>query len=327
MRNLLAPPPHGGDLVLQTLEDLGIDLILSIPGSQVLPMWDNLGRHRSLRLVVPRSERAGALMAEGYGRSVGYPAVLMNTLGPGVANELVGLGSALLSHAPVLAVGPFQPPWKRKRIQEVFQGLDSPAYLDGAVKCTRVVEELEEIPRALTFAYRECLKSPAGPVRVDISYPLLFARAGVRNHRAPQPLPPSRREAPLIYVQETKNWNDAGLYRHLSESCKERIAPDAVAAPLWPGINEPGFALPFALGAKLAFPRALVVVATSEAHLVGNLDTLAVAAGEGISLQLVGRSPRLARIADAFGVRFTRYSSPRSAPPVQKEGLAVFSLS
>lgn len=324
MRTPFSPPLRGGDLVLQTLDDLGLDLILSLPGSQVLPMWNNLGRRRSLRLVVPRSERAAAFMAEGYARTAGYPAVLMNTLGPGVANELGGLTSALLSRAPVLAVAPFQPPWKRKRMREVFQGLDSTAYFGGAVKRALVVDEAGQIPLVLTSAYRECLRSPAGPVRVDISYPLLFARAEARNHRASGSRPLPRGRKPLIFVQEAKRWDDGGLYRRLWDRYKEGIVSPAVTPPLWPGVGEPGFALPFALGAKLAFPRARVAVATSQEWVVQNLDTLAVAAGEEISLQLLGPSPRLARIAGAFGVPFTRYSSRRTLPPIPQEGLALF---
>ena len=98
--------PTGAQRTVARLEAHGVRLVISIPGSQVLPLWDALDRAEGIELLVPRSERSAGFIAEGYGLAKGMPAVVANTLGPGVANEAVALASAKLSESPVLYLAP-----------------------------------------------------------------------------------------------------------------------------------------------------------------------------------------------------------------------------
>ena len=130
----------GGAVVATALEELGVRHVFSLPGSQVLPRWDAIDRHTQIEIVVPRTERSGAFMAEGYAQASGGPSLVMSTLGPGVANELVGLRSAQLSQAAVVSLGPYHPQAKRPRLRDVFQGLDHPSFVTGACKWNLVVD-------------------------------------------------------------------------------------------------------------------------------------------------------------------------------------------
>lgn len=256
MRGVRSVRRTGGQIVGATLADMGVGLVLSLPGSQVLPIWDGLD---VVDVVVPRTERHAAFMAEGYARAARVPAVLMSTLGPGVANELVGLRSARRSRTPVVCVAPWQPPWKRPRIPEVFQGLDQPAFFADVCKAGWVVDDASEIPNALEAAFAAATAEPAGPVRVDVAFPLLFRR---HRHsgtgRCRQVSPKSGSEA--IRVRETGDSED-----------------------VWaPGIDRPGFALPFALGVKLAHPNARVTVETTPEWVTANLGVLVLADSLGV---------------------------------------------
>lgn len=271
----------GGQIVAERLHAAGVELVVTLPGSQTLPIAD-AAASAGLRIVVPRHERHGAYLAEGYGRARGVPALLLDTLGPGVANELVALESARASATPVVCVAPFQPPRKRARMAEVFQGLDHPRFFAGVVKEQLLVDDAADLESALDRALDACLAAPRGPVRVDISFPLLFGRkllrgGGSRRRR----LAPSPRPA-LLVVDPTGALEAPG----------QRLAP---------GLGVPGAHASFALGAKLAWPDVPALLAVSAAELAASLDALAVAALHDVPVLLAGDGAR--RIATLLGAR------------------------
>lgn len=295
----------GGEAVAAWVQAAGLRHVFSIPGSQVLPIWDGLAGP-SPRLIVPRNERTAAFLAEGYGLAAGVPAVLMNTLGPGVANELIGIVSAHRSHAPVLAIAPWQPPRKRQRLAEVFQGLDHPHYFQGSCKWIGVVDERAELRSRLDNALAECLEPPTGPARVEIAFPLLFQRG-----RAPQtpvrPIPAAAQPAHIIVAETAAEVANA-------VATAGADAADARVRAFAPGIDECGFALPVALGALLAVPTAAVEVYTTAATAAAQLDTLVLARELGLGVSVSGTpDPVLAGTAPVLGLRLdTTNGTPRA---------------
>jgi len=249
--------------------------------------------------VVPRTERHGAFMAEGYGRAAGFPAVLLSTLGPGVANELVGLHSARQSGAPVLCVTPSQPANKISRIRDVFQGLDHGRFLEGACKGCHHVEDGDRLRATLEAAVAECMSSPSGPVRVDVAFPLLFhRRLGLlrRGRAAVRPVVGTD----VVVVRDPSV--PVGVVHDLAGLGSARV--------LAPGIDSPGIGLPFALGAKLACPDAPVVVVIASDLILEQLDTFAVARLHGVPVRVVGEGH--GRLADLFGVQVAAELEPLS---------------
>lgn len=113
----------GGEELVDALVQAGIDTVYSIPGAQLLSVWDAIGRRNDIQLIVPRSEWEGVELAIKYFQKHGKPAVVMNTVGPGVVNELPALFTAQLYKATVICISPAQPEYKRRRIDRVFQGL------------------------------------------------------------------------------------------------------------------------------------------------------------------------------------------------------------
>jgi thiamine pyrophosphate-dependent acetolactate synthase large subunit-like protein len=113
----------GGEELVDALVQAGIDTVYSIPGAQLLSVWDAIGRRNDIQLIVPRSEWQGVELAIKYFQKHGKPAVVMNTVGPGVVNELPALFMAQLHKATVICISPAQPEYKRRRIDRVFQGL------------------------------------------------------------------------------------------------------------------------------------------------------------------------------------------------------------
>ncbi len=261
----------GGEIVARRLAAAGLDLLVSVPGSQTLPIAD-AARGAGLRLVVPRHERHGAYLAEGYGQARGVPAVLMDTLGPGVANELVALESARASATPMLCVAPFQPPRKRARVAEVFQGLDHPAFFAGVAKQQFVIDDDAELERDLERALEACLAAPRGPVRVDVAFPLLFRRKLLRAGAPPARTRLAPADRPRFVLV------DASGSSVLAATDADRLAP---------GLPVPGAHASFALGAKLAWPDVPIAVVVGADGLRAGLDALAVATLHDVPVLLV----------------------------------------
>ena len=290
----------GGEMLARTLESLGVRLVLSIPGSQVLPVLDATPvRSGSMTLVVPRSERSAAFMAEGFGKSSGMPAVVLSTLGPGTANELPGIHSAAGSRAPVLSVTPFQPPQKRGRMAEVFQGLDQPSFFREPCKRCFLVESRSDMHPTLAAAFEACTSHPQGPVHVDVSFPILFSFGWFVN-------PPGR-------LRETRA---AGPKRIVvsAESTSARAASQH-AGVIRPG--EAGGIVPFSLGVLLAAPESTVITETGIDALEQSLGTLATARTLGLVPRIAayGRASRARALAKAFGFPLEKAKSKGEPRP------------
>jgi thiamine pyrophosphate-dependent acetolactate synthase large subunit-like protein len=284
---------RGGTFVTEVLRALGIRQVFSVPGMQILSILDALPG-AGIRLVVGRSERDATFFAEGYGHAAERPAVVMNTLGPGIANEMIGMESARRSGAPVLFVSPGHPPHKQKRLGAVFQGFDQQTFLAEIAKRAWVVGDAGELRQKLEAAYAECVCAPRGPVRVEVSFPILFERHAFGSPPAVQRDDVAHSRAP-IFVYEARP--PAGSVRPVAigprpETCRE----------LWPGV--PGHGVPFAVGARLADDHAPTIAFTSADLLIENVGSVSVAISEGLEVRIVDAAsspdPRLGRLANLF---------------------------
>ncbi len=100
------PPkrPNQADCIAQALAGAGVSLAFGVPGGEVLTLIEALGA-AGIRFVTSRHENAGGFMAEGVFRVDGAPAVLVATLGPGVANAVNVAAHALQDAVPLIILG------------------------------------------------------------------------------------------------------------------------------------------------------------------------------------------------------------------------------
>ena len=97
-----ALPRNGGDLLVEVLGSLGIDVAFGVVSVHNLPLVDALA-HR-LRWVPTRSEAASVNAADGYARVRGTPGCAVTSTGTGAANAAGALVEALTAGSPVLHV-------------------------------------------------------------------------------------------------------------------------------------------------------------------------------------------------------------------------------
>ena len=67
----------GAEIVFKALEDQKVDYIFGYPGGAVLPIYDELKNHKSIKHILARHEQGAGHAAEGYARSSGKPGILL----------------------------------------------------------------------------------------------------------------------------------------------------------------------------------------------------------------------------------------------------------
>ena len=69
----------GAEIVFKCLEDQKVEYIFGYPGGAVLPIYDELKNHSSIKHILVRHEQGAGHAAEGYARSSGKPGVVLVT--------------------------------------------------------------------------------------------------------------------------------------------------------------------------------------------------------------------------------------------------------
>src|SRR3954470_9845554 len=111
---------HGGTLAAGALQDAGVDVVFTLSGGHIFPLYDGCVA-AGIRLVDPRHEQTAGFAAEGWAKVTRRPGVAALTAGPGVTNGMSALASAQQSHSPMLVLGGRAPAfrWGQGSLQEI----------------------------------------------------------------------------------------------------------------------------------------------------------------------------------------------------------------
>ena len=91
----------GGQIVIQTLHDLGVQTIFSVSGNQILPIYDAAGES-GLRMIHMRHESAAAYAATASAEVRNQPGTLLVSAGPAFVAALAGVTAAKSLEVPLL---------------------------------------------------------------------------------------------------------------------------------------------------------------------------------------------------------------------------------
>ena len=130
-------------------------------------MYDAIdGRDGAIRHIGVRDERSAAYAADAYARLTGRVGVCDATAGPGAAKLPSGLGEALNSSIPVLAIVSELPSSTEARRYRgaTSQGMDQAALLAPVTKWLATVRRQEDLASLVRRAFREATTGRPGPV-------------------------------------------------------------------------------------------------------------------------------------------------------------------
>lgn len=195
---------HGGNVLVELLVAHGVDTVFGLPGGQTAAVYDAIDRRpREIRHVGVRDERSAAYAADAYARLTGKVGVCDATTGPGTAKLPSGLGEALNSSVPVLAIVSELPSSTEARRYRgaTSQGMDQEALLAPVTKWLATVRRQEDLAPLVRRAFREATTGRPGPVALVLPQEVLdgpapAGAAGEDPHSARFGTWPSVRTAP-----------------------------------------------------------------------------------------------------------------------------------
>jgi acetolactate synthase-1/2/3 large subunit len=157
----------GAQIVVNYLEDEGVEHIWGYPGGAVLPIYDALDTDaKELNHILVRHEQAAVHAADGYARSTGKPGVALVTSGPGATNAITGIATAYMDSIPMVCITG-QVPTALIGL-DAFQEIDTVGITRPIVKHNFLVKDVDDLAETLKKAFYLATTGRPGPVVVDI---------------------------------------------------------------------------------------------------------------------------------------------------------------
>jgi acetolactate synthase I/II/III large subunit len=164
----------GAEIVFKCLKDQDVEFIFGYPGGAVLPIYDELKNHSSIKHILVRHEQGAGHAAEGYARSSGKPGVVLVTSGPGATNVVTALTDAYMDSVPLVCISGQVP--THLIGTDAFQECDTTGITRPCTKHNWLVKDIKDLPKILHEAFHVATTGRPGPVLVDIPKDIQFAK-------------------------------------------------------------------------------------------------------------------------------------------------------
>ncbi len=164
---------RGADIVARSLQRLGCRHVFTLSGNHIMSIFD-AALDAGLDLVHVRHEAAAVHMADAWGRLTGEAGVALVTGGPGHANAVGALYTALAAESPMVLLSGHAATWELGRggFQEIRQA-DMAA---PVTKASWTADSAATLGRDIGEAIRVATTGRPGPVHLSLPSDLLEAR-------------------------------------------------------------------------------------------------------------------------------------------------------
>lgn len=173
---------RGADIVAQSLARLGHRTVFTLSGNHIMSIFD-AAIEAKLELIHTRHEAAAVHMADAWGRLTGEPGVAMVTGGPGHANAVGALFTALSAESPMVLLSGHAATWELGRggFQEIRQADMAAPVAKASWTATSAATLGEELGEALRIAK----SGRPGPVHLSLPSDLLDEKVEANAIRWP----------------------------------------------------------------------------------------------------------------------------------------------
>jgi len=164
---------RGADVLAQALADAGVRHLFSLSGNQIMPVYD-AAPEAGLSIVHVRHEGAAVHMADAWGRLTGEPGVALVTGGPGHANAVGALYTALAAESPLVLLSGHAPLSELGR--GAFQEMAQADLAAPVTKSSWTASDPAGLAVDITRALRLARSGRPGPVHVSLPFDVLEAK-------------------------------------------------------------------------------------------------------------------------------------------------------
>jgi acetolactate synthase-1/2/3 large subunit len=180
---------RGADVLARALAAAGVRHLFSLSGNQIMPIYDAALEAR-LSIVHVRHEGAAVHMADAWGRLTGEPGVALLTGGPGHANGVGALYTALAAESPMVLLSGHAPLAELGR--GAFQEMRQADLAAPVTKDSWTARSAAALGADIERALRSARSGRPGPVHVSLPFDVLEARV------APNAIVPTRPAQPVV---------------------------------------------------------------------------------------------------------------------------------
>lgn len=156
---------HGGQAIVDSLRQHGVDRAFIVPGESYLAVLDGL-YNSDIQTIACRHEAACTYMADAHGKFTGKPGIAMVTRGPGAAQAYTGIHTAWQDGVPLILFVGLIPVADRQR--ESFQEFDPIQWFGSQCKRVFILDEVSRASEIVAKAFHAALEGRPGPVVVGL---------------------------------------------------------------------------------------------------------------------------------------------------------------
>ena len=215
---------RGADVVARTLAAAGVRNVFALSGNHVMPLFD-AALDAGLELLHVRHEAAAVHMADAWARLTGEVGVALVTGGPGHANAVSALYTALEAESPVLLISGHAALGELGK--GAFQEMRQAELAAPVTKASWTVQSAERLVDDLGRALREARSGRPGPVHLSVPQDVLEAvcEEKVLKFSAPET---SREAFPEVLLKASRPLVIAGPAMMRSPALRELEAASGV---------------------------------------------------------------------------------------------------
>jgi acetolactate synthase-1/2/3 large subunit len=164
---------RGADIVARSLHRVGCRRVFTLSGNHIMSIFD-AALDAGLDLVHVRHEAAAVHMADAHGRLTGEAGVALVTGGPGHANAVGALYTALAAESPMVLLSGHAATWELGR--GGFQELRQADMARPVTKASWTASDVGSLGHDVGEAMRIACSGRRGPVHLSLPSDLLDAR-------------------------------------------------------------------------------------------------------------------------------------------------------
>lgn len=200
---------RGADLLARALARAGVRHLFSLSGNQIMPVYDAALDAR-LAITHVRHEGAAVHMADAWGRLTGEPGIALLTGGPGHANGVGALYTALAAESPLVMLSGHAP--LRELGRGAFQEMAQADLARPLTKAAWTAQNAAGLGEDIARAVRTARSGRPGPVHVSLPFDLLEAAVDGEDIASPnlvfdplcQDLDAAAAEATLAWISRAR---------------------------------------------------------------------------------------------------------------------------
>ena len=178
------PRMKGAELIAEFLVREGFPYVFGVCGHGNVGLLDALYDVRDdIKLISPRHEQTAGHMADAFFRVRHEPVATLTSCGPGSANLIMSLATALADSSTFLAITANVPTSQHNRapFQEIYRHnqADFPSLVRPVVKHSYQAHRVDMLPLALRQARTTMTAGRPGPVNLDVPFDVFQEEAEV----------------------------------------------------------------------------------------------------------------------------------------------------